>query len=26
MKLIHLTDLHFVPPGAMLFGFDPAER
>ncbi|MEX2746122.1 phosphodiesterase [Rhizobium mongolense] len=26
MKLIHLTDLHLVPPGAMLFGFDPAER
>ncbi|ESZ10637.1 metallophosphoesterase [Mesorhizobium sp. L48C026A00] len=26
MKLIHLTDLHLVPAGAMLFGFDPAER
>ncbi|MBB4388540.1 3',5'-cyclic AMP phosphodiesterase CpdA [Rhizobium leguminosarum] len=26
MKLIHLTDLHLVPPGAMLFGFDPADR
>lgn len=26
MKLIHLTDLHLVPPDAKLFGFDPAER
>ncbi|APG86827.1 3',5'-cyclic adenosine monophosphate phosphodiesterase CpdA (plasmid) [Sinorhizobium americanum CCGM7] len=26
MKLIHLTDLHLVPPEATLFGFDPAER
>ncbi|RWI48062.1 MAG: phosphodiesterase [Mesorhizobium sp.] len=26
MKLIHLTDPHLVPLGAMLFGFDPAQR
>ena len=26
MKLIHLTDLHLVPPGVMLFAFNPAER
>ncbi|MGV6871983.1 phosphodiesterase [Pseudochelatococcus sp. B33] len=26
MKLIHLTDLHLVPTGATLFGFDPAAR
>jgi len=26
MKLIHLTDLHLVPPGDTLYGFDPAER
>jgi 3',5'-cyclic AMP phosphodiesterase CpdA len=26
MKIIHLTDLHLLPPGEMLFGFDPADR
>lgn len=26
MKLIHLTDLHLVPPGETLFALDPAER
>lgn len=26
MKLIHLTDLHLVPPGERLFSLDPAER
>lgn len=24
MKFIHLTDTHFVPPGEMLYGLDPA--
>lgn len=26
MKLIHLTDLHLVPSGQRLYGFDPAAR
>ena len=26
MKLIHLTDLHLVPPGQRLWGLDPAAR
>jgi 3',5'-cyclic AMP phosphodiesterase CpdA len=26
MKLIHLTDLHLVPPGERLWGLDPAAR
>lgn len=26
MKLIHLTDLHLVPPGELLWGLDPAAR
>jgi 3',5'-cyclic AMP phosphodiesterase CpdA len=26
MKLIHLTDLHFVAPGQRLYGLDPRER
>lgn len=26
MKFIHLTDLHLVPPGQLLYGLDPNER
>ena len=26
MKLIHLTDLHLVPPGETLWGLDPFAR
>jgi 3',5'-cyclic AMP phosphodiesterase CpdA len=26
MKLIHLTDLHLMPPGQMLWGLDPSAR
>ena len=26
MKFIHLTDLHLVPPGQMMYGLDPNER
>ncbi|MCA1494832.1 phosphodiesterase [Ensifer sp. NBAIM29] len=26
MKLIHLTDLHLVPPAGALYGFNPADR
>ncbi len=26
MKFIHLTDLHLVPPGQKLWGFDPFPR
>ncbi len=26
MKLVHVTDLHIVPPGVLLYGLDPAER
>ncbi|SHE79704.1 Calcineurin-like phosphoesterase [Kaistia soli DSM 19436] len=26
MKLVHVTDLHTVPPGDRLYGLDPAER
>lgn len=26
MKFIHLTDTHFMAPGAMLYGLDPAAR
>ncbi|NJO34625.1 MAG: phosphodiesterase [Rhodospirillales bacterium] len=25
-KLVHLSDLHFVPPGERLYGLDPLER
>ncbi len=26
MKLIHITDIHLVPPGERLLGLDPGER
>lgn len=26
MKFIHITDIHLVPPGEMLWGFDPLAR
>ncbi len=26
MKLIQVSDLHFVPPGTLLFGLDPRAR
>ena len=26
MKFIHITDIHLVPPGEMLWGFDPFAR
>ena len=26
MKFIHITDLHLVPPGQKLWGFDPFPR
>jgi 3',5'-cyclic AMP phosphodiesterase CpdA len=26
MKLLHITDLHIVPPGDTLYGLDPADR
>ena len=26
MKIIHVTDLHLVPPGEKLWGFDPMAR
>ena len=26
MKLIHITDLHLMPPGELLWGLDPFAR